>query len=488
MAYFPFQPGQQPMSSSQGVVIASNQSPVSVAGTVGASIIGIPPVRLSDGTNTANFIANAGGSNSSILQGAQLTAGAYTEVTYSATSVLATTPIDVSNYKWISVQQTLTGGSSTTTFQGSNDNANWASVTMQRIDQTIAAPGTTAAVNGAIYAGPLSFRWFRLNITGIVSGTTSGLIELFTTPTISLSPGGQVALNGTSAVAVGGSVITVWKDSSVLSVPVGSVITVAQSSVAVAIVSGSIAATFTPPANQSVSGTVQVDVRASIGAVIIGGSIATATTNSSVMLLNSTNVIGSVLALQGTNPWVMVGSVYGNVSGSVVSFQGGTHIVSVIGAYPAASSLIASAPGIYALGARNDTLTSILGGDVTFAQMTVGPVGELIVANAPITKWVSGKASCFTGVSQPVIAAQGTSIFTYITSLQIANNSANNVYMSFLDSAGGTVLAYAACPANGGSNIYMPNGLKTLTNGAFHASVSGVASVFVSAEGFISKT
>lgn len=66
MAYFPFQPGQQPMSSSQGVVIASNQSPVSVAGTinignnasvsgtVGASVIGLTPVSVSNFPTTQN--------------------------------------------------------------------------------------------------------------------------------------------------------------------------------------------------------------------------------------------------------------------------------------------------------------------------------------------------------------------------------------------------------------------------------------------------
>lgn len=201
-----------------GSIAASFTPPAnqSVSGTVGASIIGLPPVRVSDGTNTANLLPNSGGSNSSILQGALLTAGAFTETTYTATSVLSTTPTDVSNYKWISVQQTSTGGSSTTTFQGSNDNVNWVGVTLQRIDQTIAAPATTAAGNNSIYVGPISFRWFRLNITGIASGTTAGVIEFFTNPTISLSPGGQVALNGTSAVAVGGSVITIFNTPSIV--------------------------------------------------------------------------------------------------------------------------------------------------------------------------------------------------------------------------------------------------------------------------------
>ena len=64
-----------------------------------------------------------------------------------------------------------------------------------------------------------------------------------------------------------------------------SVITIPKGSVATVIVGGSIAASFTPPANQSVSGTVQTDVRGSVATVIIGGSIAasfTPPTNQSV--------------------------------------------------------------------------------------------------------------------------------------------------------------------------------------------------------------
>ena len=42
-----------------------------------------------------------------------------------------------------------------------------------------------------------------------------------------------------------------------------------------------------------------------------------------------TAVLGSVVTLQGTNPWVIVGSVYG--VGSVVAFQGGAWAQSIVG-------------------------------------------------------------------------------------------------------------------------------------------------------------
>ncbi len=222
-------------------------------------------------------------------------------------------------------------------------------------------------------------------------------------------------------------------------------------------------------ANQSVSGTIN----------IAGNPSISGTVNIEVMP-------GSVVAFQGTIPWA-ISSVYGNISGSVATIQTGTVIVSVVGNYAAASSLIASAPGNFNLGSRNDSLSSILGGDKTFAPMTIGPVGEVLTANAPITQWVQGIASCFTGIIQPVIAAQGSSVFTYITSGQVANASANNVYLT-LYGATSSVVGFLPVPANSGALPFMPNAWKTNANGAFSASVSGAASVFLSFQGFISKT
>src|SRR3990167_6963795 len=79
------------------------------------------------------------------------------------------------------------------------------------------------------------------------------------------------------------------------------------------------------------------DVRDAFGSVItiessvIGTAnrqvVTTSLGNSSVMLLNSSAVIGSVAVLQGTSPWA-ISSVYGNISGSVVSFPGANQSVS----------------------------------------------------------------------------------------------------------------------------------------------------------------
>ena len=78
-------------------------------------------------------------------------------------------------------------------------------------------------------------------------------------------------------------------------------------------------------------------------------------------------------------------------------------------------------------------------------------------------------------------------IFTYVTALQVANLGSTSVLVT-LSGATSSIIGYTIAPQGGGSNIYYPNGLKTNANGAFTASVGGAASLFLSAQGFISKT
>lgn len=340
-----------------------------------------------------------------------------------------------------------------------------------------------------------------VKIVGAETGSTSTLgvnpdrsitVSVLGLQGASVSGTVQTDVRGSVAVAIiAGSIAATFTPPANQSVS-GTVQTDVRGSVAVAIISGSIAATFTPPANQSVSGTVQVDVRASVATVIIGGSIATATTNSSVMLLNSANVIGSVTALQGTNPWTIVtpaGSVQGtrtdNASVITIFGQG----PSIVGTYAEDAASSTGDKGIFALGVRNDTLASVSSADGDYTQFTVGPMGEVVTANAPITKWVYGTTSIVSGASVALIAAQGASIFTYVTGLNVVNPSANNFYGNISTGAGASsVLAYFVAPANGGSNMVFPNPLRSRDNTAILASISGVGSVYLSAQGFISKT
>lgn len=277
------------------------------------------------------------------------------------------------------------------------------------------------------------------SVAAIITGTPSisGAVTIVGTPTVNIGtiPGSVIAFQG-------GTQITSLVGTVPSSIQVGASI---MGHAPVVIVGGSIAAAVTPPANQSVSGTVDVNV-----------------------LNTNVNVSGSVVGFQGTNPWV---------------------IGSVVGTYAEDAAHTTGDKGIFVLGVRNDTMASVTSADLDYSPNTVGPVGELVTANAPITKWVQGTADLrvVLGASVTAIAAQGASIFTYITAVQVANMGSASVLVTLAGGLG-SILGYTIAPAGGGSNIIYPNALKTGANSAFTASISGTASVLVSAQGFISKT
>lgn len=342
----------------------------------------------------------------------------------------------------------------------------------------------------------------------------------------------------------------------------GSMITVGQGSMAVAIVSGSIAATFTPPANQSVSGEVNVIQTTNPWIVqLTSGSVITTGGNSSVQVVGvmppqsvsgvglfnvnhigngsmatvAYQLAGSVLAVSGTfvtgNSSIQVvgavpptsvsgvglfntnhtgsGSVFTVSLGSIATapspasvsgvgifntnHTGNGSVItvwqtpSIVGTYAEDAAHTTADKGVFVLGVRNDTMSSITSADGDYSPFAIGPTGEVISTNAPMTKWVQAQTSVMYGVSVQAIAAQGASIFTYITGVQVVNASANNAIVKFTGGLG-SVLAWTTAPANGGSNVVFSNPLKTGENSGFSASISGVASVYLSAQGFISKT
>ena len=284
-------------------------------------------------------------------------------------------------------------------------------------------------------------------------------------------------------------------------------------------VSGTVGASIIGTVPVTQSGTVISSISGSVDIGVIPGSVVAfqggiratsivSTIPSSVIVGASifgqlpagTAPIGSVATLQGTNPWIVNfqnSSIIGINAGSVVAISQGSVITvaqanSIVGTYAEDAGHTPGDKGVFSLGVRNDTMSSVTSADGDYSQIGVGPMGETIVANAPITKWVQGTASMLGGTpvnggSVTVIAAQGSSVFTYITGIQIANPSANNVFLRF-EGATSSTIGFTIVPANGGSNMVFPNALKTNANGAFTASISGVASVYLSAQGFISKT
>jgi len=291
------------------------------------------------------------------------------------------------------------------------------------------------------------------------------------------------------------------------------------------------------PISGSVSAVVtnNVTVVSSIAGGIfpISGSVAAVITNSPTVLVNN----GSVVAFQGGAPWLQTfsnSSIIGINAGSVVtlsqgsvitlnqgssilavpvgsvitvfqsssvittwkdssvfSAQQGTWRTSVTGTTAANSASIISGLGFVTMGVRNDGMGSVLAGtDGFYGPFATGSWGDQIVSLAPSSVWTSGIGSVYTGTPQPIIGSV-SGRFINVTGIQVANASANNVYLTFygtgIGSVAGSIIGYTVVPANGGSNINYPVPLRTQVSQPFQASVSGVASVLLSAQGFYSK-
>jgi hypothetical protein len=198
--------------------------------------------------------------------------------------------------------------------------------------------------------------------------------------------------------------------------------------------------------------------------------------------------IGSILtAIPVISEPIANQSVSGAITiagGSVLSIPSSS---SILGTYAEDVAHATGAPGLFVLRVRNDNMSSVTSADGDYSPSASGPVGETIVANAPITKWVSGTNSVMYGSSVTVLAAQGASVFTYVTSYQIVNDSANYSRVT-LFGATSSVIGYTVAPANSGSNVILPNALKTNANGAVFASITGVSSVYLTVSGFTSRT
>lgn len=417
-------------------VISSNPSSM----LVGASLIGISPVTL-----TANTVPPA----SSILLGVTANTNG---------SVLNTV-----GYPQAIIQITSGPGASITgaiNFEGTVDGTQFVPIQGYNIANNVISSMATVDSDWSFNTAGLQGIRARVSNWSVGSITARAVVSPSDArPFATFNAGGFSSVSGT----IGASIIG--------QLPAG-----------VAMI-GSIAA---------YQGAVPWAIAGSVAAFQAGAWSASIQTLTITSIATAGQVMGSVATLQGTNPWTtnfQNSSILAVPVGSVITVLQGA---SIVGTYAEDAAHTSGDKGMFSLQVRNDTMSSITSADSDYSPQAVGPVGEVVMANSPITKWVSGTASMLTGTplnggSVLVIAAQGASIFTYISGIQIANPSANNVYVRF-DGATSSTIAFTMAPANGGSNIVFPNPIKTNANGAFTASVSGSASVFVSAQGFISKT
>lgn len=280
---------------------------------------------------------------------------------------------------------------------------------------------------------------FQASVTGVVgiSGTPSisGTVNIGNTVPVSQSGAWTHSVVGT--VFVGGSVATVGIANQSVSGTVGASVignvNVTITSIATVgavmgsvtalqgtnpwIITGSVQASITPAANQSVSGTVGASVIGNVNVTIT--SIATAGA-----------MLGSITAIQGTLPWT-ISSVYGNIGGSVVAFQGGTQVTSLVSTIPSSvmvgASIFGQLPaGTAVLGSvatLQGTNPWIITGSVQGAFSPAGNQsvsGTVNVGNFPTTQNVSGSVVAFQGgttitsISGTVTVAQSGTVITSV--------------------------------------------------------------------------
>lgn len=448
---------------------AANQS---VSGTVGASVIGTTPVTQSGTWYHSVLIASVIGAipvtgsfspagNQSVSGTVNIGTGGPVSV-LGTMSVLGTVPVTQSTTPWI-----ITGS-----VQGSF------------------SPSGNQSVSGTVGVTQQG-TWY----TSILIASVIGAIPV----TGSFSPAGNQSVSGTVGASVIGivpvtqsgawtqSVVGTYSDSTVSSTVTGIPFMFKAN------ISSSIMQAVSPlfPLPASVQGTVGASILGIVPVQVTGtvpSQSVSGTVGASIVgqLPAGTAVLGSVAVLQGSNPWIETFS-----NSSILAVPVGSTITvfqapSIVGTYLEDNASANQDRGLFVLGVRNDTLASVTSTDADYGALTIGPSGEVITANAPLTKWFYTTGSVFNGGSVAVLGAQGGSIFSYVTAIQLSNMSANNALITV--TSNGSILAYQIAPANGGSNVYYPNGLKSQPNTTINASVSAISSVYVNLQGFISKS
>lgn len=228
-----------------------------------------------------------------------------------------------------------------------------------------------------------------------------------------------VSVVGTIAVG-GGSVTAIPTGNQSVS---GTVQTDVRGSVATVIIGGSIAASFTPPANQSVSGTVQTELLSTDASVIVVGTFAPAANQSVSGTVNvgnfptSQNVSGSVVAFQGTSPWAVANG------GSIITVSKDSSVI----AYQLAGSILAVEATI-----------------VPPANQSVS--GTVNVGNFPANQSVSGAVTAPPGSVMNTVSPAGS-----VTAISGAVTAPAGSVMNVVNPAGSITAISGTVTANAGT-------------------------------------
>lgn len=513
MAYFPFQPGQQPMSSSQGVVIASDQSPVSVAGTVlvgntnlnvsgsvaafqagtvitsisgtqtiaaftsGASIHGSASVRVINPTDFSGSVLAFQGTppwtvapnNSSLF--ALSPAGSITSVTMPAGSVVAT----ISPAGSITSVTNPAGSVTTVRINDLIQEETVGGPSIRGIPIVWESNANTSVMSTVSPTNPLR-----------VSGSVSGRVEA-TQPAGSLltviTPAGSVqsvtipagSITAVSATAPAGSIMaTNQVAGSIMAVnatqPAGSLLTAIQLAGSVMAVSG---VSFSAG-----NGSVIVVWQGSSVISRVTGSVATLGTAGSIAAV--TVVSGSTLAYAPAGSLMAVvvnaGSVAAiqpagslmtviNPAGSITAVAGATtttagsimsvtnpagSVTTILGTFAEDAAFAEGGSGLATYGVRNDAVTSIAGADRDFSPMAVDETGRLI------TMPFAGHKACIISYagstvsgSVQLVAASIVGSRSYVTDFWFSNTGATTTLVT-VQGGDTSILGQFIAPTGGG--------------------------------------
>lgn len=487
MAYQPWNLGQQPMSSSRGIVIASDQSPVSVAGTVNAvqsgtvitSIAGIPQASVHGTVNTSILgtvpVTESGTWNvsiistipSSVIVGAsifgQLPGG--TAVVGSIAALQGTNP-------WI-ITGSIQGGAGTqyieddvvpsVTGTAVMFRANQSSSVMDVVSPSAPLP-VIGSVSGTVGASIIGLTPVAVTNTPSVSGTVligntnvnvSG--SVVASGIVSINPASVSGTIGASIIGLppvklsdGTETLDFYEenqiDASVIGVAMmfksnisSSIISVVTPSTPLPII-GSVSGSVGITGNPSISGTVNIGV-----------------------------IPGSIIAYQGTSPWA-ISSIYGNISGSVVATISGTPNVntagsviafqgtnpwvtgSIVGTYAEDAGHTAADKGLFVFGVRNDAIASFVSANLDYSPIGVDSAGRNLIKpfvseDGAIISYVGSVVS----TSVTLVRASAVGLRNYITDYWVANTGSVATLITFQDGST-SILGRTIAPAGGGSN------------------------------------
>lgn len=500
-----------------GSIAASFTPPAnqSVSGTVGASVIGLTPINVTN-TNinvSGSVAAWLQSTNASIITVGSPVANQSVSGTVGA-SVIGLTPVSVSNFP--AVQPVAPNNSSIYALQLAGSilavDASFTPPANQSVSGTVNVGNfpTTQNVSGSVATFQAGTR-----VTSLVSTIPSSVI-------VGASIFGLAPVNVTNTnLNVSGSVVAFQGSAPWANTNVGSVITVGQGSVAVNIIAGSVAVSVTPPANQSVSGTVGASLIGTAPVTQAGTWIASVFGNMSVIgtvpvtqsgtfisslvstipssvivgtsifgqLPAGTAPLGSVATLQGTNPWIVNfqnSSILANTSNtSVITLF--SKSPSIVGTYAEDAGHTTADKGVFILGVRNDTVASFTSANLDYGPHATDSAGRILTKpfSAEQSR-IEGYASVVSTSVTTLVAAAGAGLKNYITDIILANTGATTTLVTFLSGGGTSVLGYGIAPAGGGSNmIGFATPMRTLANETFDFQATSASSIlFAKVSGF----